>query len=67
MRRLISLHGLFVAAGKSHNMGNCLLSLTSWESNKTDTSLEIHTGMGMGYSVCEKCYQDEIKRKLEED
>lgn len=27
------------------------------------TSLEVHTEMGFGYSVCEKCYQKEWYRK----
>ena len=27
------------------------------------TSLEIHNSMGMGYAVCEKCYDDEWKRR----
>ena len=29
------------------------------------TSREIHTGMGMGYSVCESCYTKERKREFE--
>lgn len=28
-------------------------------------SLEIHTSMGMGYNVCEKCHAQEIKKRLE--
>lgn len=27
------------------------------------TSLEIHTELGLGYGVCEKCYQKEWQRK----
>lgn len=27
------------------------------------TSLEVHTEMGFGYSVCEKCYEREWKRR----
>lgn len=27
------------------------------------TSLEIHTDMGFGYGVCEKCYQDEVDKE----
>lgn len=27
------------------------------------TSLEIHTNIGFGYGVCEKCYEKEWKRK----
>ena len=27
------------------------------------TSLEIHTELGFGYGVCEKCYQKEWQRK----
>ena len=30
---------------------------------KTYTSLEIHTGCGFGYGVCDKCYQEEWERK----
>lgn len=26
-------------------------------------SLEIHTNVGFGYAVCEKCYEDELERK----
>lgn len=27
------------------------------------TSLEVHTNIGLGYAVCEKCYAKEWKRK----
>lgn len=27
------------------------------------TSLEVHTEMGFGYGVCEKCYNKEVLRK----
>lgn len=27
------------------------------------TSLEIHTQIGMGYAVCEECYEEEWKRR----
>ena len=27
------------------------------------TSLEIHNSIGIGYAVCEKCYDDEWERK----
>ena len=30
------------------------------------TSLEIHTVLGMGYSVCSECYDGEFKRKMDE-
>lgn len=29
----------------------------------TYTSLEIHTDMGLGYCVCESCYEEEWKRR----
>lgn len=29
------------------------------------TSLEIHNAIGFGYVVCEKCYEEEFKRKHE--
>lgn len=29
------------------------------------TSLEVHTEMGFGYSVCEDCYEKEWKRREE--
>lgn len=28
------------------------------------TSLEFHTSIGMGYAVCESCYEEEYKRKM---
>ncbi len=28
------------------------------------TSKEIHNHMGFGYSVCEKCHEEELKREL---
>lgn len=31
------------------------------------TSLEIHTDMGFGYGVCEKCYQNEWTRRNSDD
>lgn len=31
------------------------------------TSLEIHTDMGFGYGVCEKCYQNEWIRRNSND
>lgn len=31
------------------------------------TSLEIHTDMGLGYGVCEKCYQNEWIRRNSND
>lgn len=30
------------------------------------TSLEVHTEIGFGYSVCEKCYEKELKRREQE-
>ncbi len=30
---------------------------------ETYTSKEIHNGIGLGYGVCEKCYQEEWERK----
>lgn len=27
------------------------------------TSQEIHNAMGMGYAVCENCYDEEVKRR----
>lgn len=27
------------------------------------TSLEIHSKSGLGFSVCDKCYEEEIKRR----
>ena len=29
----------------------------------TYTSMEIHTDMGMGYAVCDECYEKEMKRR----
>lgn len=29
----------------------------------TYTSMEIHTDMGMGYCVCQECYDEEWKRR----
>ena len=37
--------------GKEINFGDCY------------TSLEIHTEIGFGYAVCEKCYAKEWKRR----
>lgn len=37
--------------GKELEYGNCY------------TSLEIHTEMGFGYGVCEKCYEEEWNRR----
>lgn len=31
----------------------------------TYTSLEFHTGLGMGYGVCEECYKKEWERRRE--
>ena len=31
------------------------------------TSLEIHTDMGMGFAVCEDCYEEEWQRRKKED
>ena len=31
------------------------------------TSREIHTPMGMGYSVCEKCYEAECERRRKDN
>lgn len=31
------------------------------------TSLEVHTEIGFGYSVCEKCYEAEWRRKKAND
>ena len=28
-------------------------------------SMEIHTHLGLGYDVCESCYAEEMKRRLE--
>ena len=28
------------------------------------TSLEIHTKVGMGFAVCDRCHEHEIKRKI---
>lgn len=30
-------------------------------------SLEIHTHLGFGYDVCEGCYAEEMKRRLENE
>ena len=30
-------------------------------------SMEIHTHLGFGYDVCEECYAEEIKRRLENE
>ena len=30
-------------------------------------SLEIHTQLGFGYDVCEDCYAEEMKRRLENE
>ncbi len=29
------------------------------------TSLEVHTATGMGYGICGKCHEAEVKRNLE--
>ena len=29
------------------------------------TSFEVHSKLGFGYAVCEKCYKQEWKRKIE--
>lgn len=41
--------------GRKVEFGNCY------------TSMEIHTKVGFGFSVCEECYEEEIKRKREND
>lgn len=30
----------------------------------TYTSMEIHTDMGIGYSVCHECHEEECKRRI---
>lgn len=37
--------------GKKIEFGNCYISL------------EVHTNIGIGYGVCEKCYEREWKRR----
>lgn len=41
---------------------DCASCGTSLPYGRTYTSLEIHTPMGMGYGVCEKCYCEERRR-----
>lgn len=44
------------------NCAQCGKEITFGESY---TSFEIHNHIGFGYAVCEKCYQQEWKRKIE--
>ena len=35
------------------------------EYGQSYTSMEIHTDLGMGYGVCEDCYEGELRRRKE--
>lgn len=42
---------------------NCLHCGKNITFGKSFTSMEIHTKMGLGYAVCEECYDKECKRR----
>ncbi len=42
---------------------NCPHCGKELEFGDTYTSLEIHTAVGFGYGVCDKCYEEEWKRR----
>lgn len=42
---------------------NCCQCLKELPMGEAYTSLEVHTGTGFGYAVCDKCYEKEFKRK----
>lgn len=44
---------------------NCAQCGKELKLGETYTSLEVHTKGGIGYGVCEECYEKEQKRKLE--
>lgn len=49
------------------NIVNCPQCGKELKYGDTFTSLEIHTGVGFGYGVCDKCYQEEWKRRKKYD
>lgn len=42
---------------------NCCQCLKEIDYSDSYTSLEVHTDMGMGYAVCEDCYNQELIRR----
>lgn len=42
---------------------NCVQCGMKLSYGETYTSKEVHNGIGLGYGVCEKCYQEEWERK----
>lgn len=42
---------------------NCASCGNPMEYGQSFTSLEIHNGMGLGYPVCENCYDKEHERR----
>lgn len=48
-----------------HTLVNCASCGKELPYLMSYTSLEIHTGMGLGYAVCEDCHRAEYQRKME--
>ena len=46
-----------------NEMVNCCQCLKKIKYGDTYTSKEIHTDLGFGFSVCEDCYKEELKRR----
>ena len=42
---------------------NCCQCLKEMKFGEGHTSMEVHTGAGFGYAVCEKCYDEEWERR----
>lgn len=50
----------------SNNMDdiiNCCQCFKEMKFAEGYTSMEVHTGAGFGYAVCEKCYDEEWERR----
>lgn len=46
---------------------NCCQCGKELKVEQTYTSLEVHNHIGLGYMVCPECYEEEWKRKKEEE
>lgn len=46
---------------------NCCQCMKEMRFKDGYTSLEVHNDYGLGYSVCPECYQEEWKRRYEDE
>lgn len=46
---------------------NCVQCGEKLKYGECYTSLEVHSNMGLGYGVCEKCYNEEWQRRRKDE